>query len=764
MFSTQKVKRMLYVCAMTMLFLAGALGMFSVSARADNSNAAPTIKKTIHKLEGDDDYQLRLSLIPSSTTITTSHPLDVIFIADTSGSMRNALLGTKLSRLDVLKETLQTEDGLIDSLLGNGDNRFSLVSFAGQKNDTAYSSASVVTDWTSDVTQAKSGVNTLQTWSGRQTNLQAGLYRANQLAAKKREDAKLVVILLTDGAANMYCDDQGNAHYDDDDKANIQAGIKQEINHLSSSLNGFYSINFSNGSSNLETIHSYLSNLEAQAIYRPINQAQLLEALGSITNNILELNYKDVTITDVLSDYVMLMPDGAENSHVVRIKDGVETVLDSSQVSISTQSNSQGKVEVHATFADNYQMDSQSMYELRFNVTISQYGQDYFADHPELTNLPSNDSAKVTYTYDNTSYEQTYPDEPVVEPTRLSAPIEIIWETYDESQIPDSVDAALTKDGTEAIYRDVSVTKENWQSSFNHLAKGHEYELVISDIEGFTKTVENLGSSAQPSYRVTYRQLPSLLITKHLEGESSDKAFTILIEASHQGQGLNGEYGGISFVDGKASLSLKAGETQKIEHLPLETSYHVKEADESAAGYEVSYDQADGVLVSQQKTVTITNRLLPQLSLTKTVVGENGDKSKPFTMTLSLKDKDGQALTGDIELFRDDKCEKVSLKDGSAQISLKHNETVTIKHLAFGTQYAVVEDSESSYGYQVSYDNATGTLDSNQAVQITNTMPDIVSTGTKHHSKSSGLLIAVSSVVGLLVLVCIIIRKIGMRR
>ncbi|WP_209022371.1 DUF7604 domain-containing protein, partial [Streptococcus pneumoniae] len=61
-----------------------------------------------------------------------------------------------------------------------------------------------------------------------------------------------------------------------------------------------------------------------------------------------------VTISDVLSKYVQLLPGDASHLRVVKIKDGNEQELNDNQVTIETKKNEQGLVEVTAKFNPSY--------------------------------------------------------------------------------------------------------------------------------------------------------------------------------------------------------------------------------------------------------------------------------------------------------------------------------------------------------------------------------------------------------------------------
>ena len=54
-----------------------------------------------------------------------------------------------------------------------------------------------------------------------------------------------------------------------------------------------------------------------------------------------------------------------------------------------------------------------------------------------------------------------------------------------------------------------------------------------------------------------------------------------------------------------------------------------------------SVDSTGEIIKDDIKNVLFTNTKYPDLSLSKIVIGKNGDKTKPFTFTIQLKDETG---------------------------------------------------------------------------------------------------------------------------
>ena len=191
-----------------------------------------------------DQYELMLDITTNSGQNITYQPLDVVFVADLSGSMGDKISEQeKVVRIDALKKALNgsnNQPGLIDLLLSNPNNknRVSLVGFAGRADNDPhlwnggytepkdpgdkprvhgflsgirqYDDAYTYSNWTTDKIALKDVVSRIQlasyeSWGneplntiGTNTNVEAGLRNAIELLKKARGNAKRIVILLSD--------------------------------------------------------------------------------------------------------------------------------------------------------------------------------------------------------------------------------------------------------------------------------------------------------------------------------------------------------------------------------------------------------------------------------------------------------------------------------------------------------------------------------------------------------------------------------------
>ncbi|MGI6590306.1 MAG: Spy0128 family protein [Eggerthellaceae bacterium] len=124
-------------------------------------------------------------------------------------------------------------------------------------------------------------------------------------------------------------------------------------------------------------------------------------------------------------------------------------------------------------------------------------------------------------------------------------------------------------------------------------------------------------------------------------------------------------------------------------------------------------------------TNTTTNTVeTGNLSITKTVQADDGytaDPTKEFTFTVTLTDKNGQALTEDYSYTKSDNTTG-TIKSGGT-ITLKSGETATINDLPDGATWTVTEASDNYY--KPDQATKTGTIDADKtdtaSVSFTNT-------------------------------------------
>ncbi|MCI8341850.1 MAG: hypothetical protein HFE62_01335, partial [Firmicutes bacterium] len=86
-----------------------------------------------------------------------------------------------------------------------------------------------------------------------------------------------------------------------------------------------------------------------------------------------------------------------------------------------------------------------------------------------------------------------------------------------------------------------------------------------------------------------------------------------------------------------------------------------------------------------------------------------GDKEKQFHFTVTLKDKEGNELTGSYDYSG---SKEGTLKSGES-VALKNGESVTIHNIPENTRYSVVEEEANKNGYTTSSKGEEGTIKAN---------------------------------------------------
>lgn len=827
-----KKRKLLRIILLFMLVLSQIL--FPVKKIwAEEIEPTVTYHKTITPMKDSngsiipDQYELMLDITSNSGQNITYQPLDIVFVADLSGSMGKAVLGNqRVSRLQALKNALvgkENTSGLIDSVLSNPQNRISLVGFAGRvDNDYArwnngrveprepgdflrgingFDDSYIYSDWSSDANQLKRVVSNLQLAPrevkgnegrgtiGTNTNVEAGLKDAITQLSKARFDAKRVVIVLSDGEANMYYNNKGHSVVKYPNAGNwfnnrLYGNLLNRLRTISPAVHGFYSVAFAyEGTFDTlnwmrDQVRGLNRNIPSEELFANTEQ-ELIDGLNDITRKIRPLGIRKVTITDTLSKFVTLLPNNASNLRVVKIVNGVETILTDQEARVTTEQNQQGLMFVTAQFADDYRMEDGVKYALKFTVKSSQEALDAITGDKKVTasdalngdksKLYSNQSATVTYTY-GIGEEKTktlqYSEAPSFSPsTPLNIPVKVEWkDSRGGSNVtatkPNTITLGLTKKSKTGgqdtpNYRQITISQSN-KGEIQNVAKGYEYQIVPQEISAFDSKVESIGSIDAPSFKVTYQQKPTLTIQKKLIGEEvHQQKYNVKIELrDDNNRELSGTYGGLIFKNGVATIEIRPNTPVQLSYLPRGVHYTVSEDEKFAERYKIDYSEKQGIL-TEDKTVKITNQKYPSLSITNEVSGELANYQQDFEMEIQitgLKNKQIRAKKGNNN-------SDVSFTNDRAKVSLKRGETIRFENLPIGAHYEVREASGSQRGYTVTYENQSGLLDRDKQVRVINKRVSAPATGLDFLNSFNMLLIIVGCVGVLSLLVMITNRR-----
>jgi hypothetical protein len=246
-----------------------------------------------------------------------------------------------------------------------------------------------------------------------------------------------------------------------------------------------------------------------------------------------------------------------------------------------------------------------------------------------------------------------------------------------------------------------------------------------------------------------------LRVSKTVTGEdSSSTSFEFKVTLGDTS--INGTYGGMTFTNGVATVSLKSGESATAEHLPEGTTYTVTETKND--DYASTSQGATGTISDETtSTAAFTNARLYKLTVSKQVSGSSASKTQAFPITITLSNSDGSPISGKFSYTGGTVSGvdgaiapangTLTFTNGTATVSLSHGQQITIQGIPSGATYTVTEADGSHDHYDVTYsangaasqDSApTGTLSGDATVAVTNTIRTGSLEVSKHVEGESG--------------------------
>lgn len=375
---------------------------------------------------------------------------------DTSGSMdfrmdkdKDARPGE--SRLDYAKTAASS---LVNSVVKNGnDVRVAVVSFNKD--------AKTVVGYTSDKGELRRGIDGL--WAHGGTNWEAGLAAANGLTA--RDGAKKYIVFLSDGEPTYRYEKYSflgyswtgvagsGRHYE---QANFDHAVAEAKKRGDTTL-------FSVAVGSTQKVSERMSSFQKEATgstdgcYSATTPEALRQAFASITQTITQsAQYTNVTMTDVLTDYVNFV--GADGNVRVSARDaeGNEVSLSPSDYEVSVDAATK-RATLRFRQGQNGQagfvLGEDVTYTLSFDVELTQAAYDAAAAAGKSTTLPTNSEGKLSYSVVNDNgaaqtvvagADQSY------QPQSVGVPVNVvsIQKTWVGGTVrPDSLTVDLLRDG-----------------------------------------------------------------------------------------------------------------------------------------------------------------------------------------------------------------------------------------------------------------------------------------------------------------------------
>lgn len=497
----------------------------------------PAHRKYINANE-DGTYTLSLDVTGASTEWTeqTSKPLDIILLADTSGSMRTTVDGTNKARYQILQDAakelanaLLTEQ---NTALGNDQQiQLAFTRFSGGQSGSA-PSCLTSPKFTSDKSQFNAAVDKLSDKVDRNDVLGAygatewdeGLKYASSLSSG-RPNAQKIIIFLSDGEPNRssgYSQPVYQAALGEGKKIIASGTDLYSVGIADSSMrwvkkgtNGKTTLKAQVPSNQVGT--GYYRCMETFAVdvnggnggsdskyYSADNVSNLSEIFKSIIQDIThQMTFQDLVITDELSKYVDFV--SSDTSQVCVTNNKGES-LSPEEYTIAV---SEKKIEIRFP----KKLEAGETYTVSFDIQPTQKAYDDRADNlnnPNFTGLEgypatgdngtdaegnqtssgkpgfySNDRATLTYHVVTTTDGEDVVGEkatardyakPVIQVELSQIPVEKNWSDGEEKHAEDTISVSLYRDNDSEAYRTLTLNAENeWADSFSNLPSGHTY-------------------------------------------------------------------------------------------------------------------------------------------------------------------------------------------------------------------------------------------------------------------------------------------------
>ena len=652
-------------------------------------NAASIEKQINHEkyatLRDDGTYDLTLTVAGKKGTETNKAKLDVIYILDKSGSMKEDFGGTS-KRIAASNAITALTKSLKQNV--NIDARFSMVTFSGNKTtgmwgqgDTkTWDDAEVAVSWTTDAGTIERGSKPT---SNGGTNYQAGIRTAKELLTSKRAGAMTAVIFISDGDPTFYYNPDGYTRGDGNNDGNGGAdnlkvcldAAKNEIANLG--VNYFYTVGVGKASDyvNLSDLCS-ASGVSGAKNFDGTNTDELTKAFSTIESDILTFLCWNVSIQDVLS----------ENVEVVKDKDGVFKSLKIVVTGKDGKTIVEGDNKV--TFQDGTQ-----------NVTLKA---GYDSKTKTITlDFPAEYQLNAEYTYKVIANIDA--TEKAYENYRKN-----LTDNKDENE-KGYKDAADVGTGTHAGEKGM-YTNENSEAKMTYTFRGEEYtELydkpVIKLHPGkliLEKEVEGL-DSLTPEQLGQYKANLKFKIKVKTKNDTSLKEEEITLTAFAKESNGNEDSGSDSNTNRRNKYIYTV-----MEGINPGSFYEITEDGGEVEGYtwETAADKKseNGTIVKDETEKvffknTYSRKNIP-LIINKTVEGNMSEKRKEFAFSITLKDANGAAYELSDEEIKDvGFSTKGEDQKGVYTFTLKDGESKEFS-LPYGCKYTISEEDYSSSGYK----------------------------------------------------------------
>lgn len=223
------------------------------------------------------------------------------------------------------------------------------------------------------------------------------------------------------------------------------------------------------------------------------------------------------------------------------------------------------------------------------------------------------------------------------------------------------------------------------------------------------------------SLKAAHGPTGTLIVHKQTTGEQlvddCDAEFTFVLTLDDETiDTVNDERYGVRFENGKATFTLKDGESKAIENLPVRMGYTITEqskggwllaqVDGDAEGKVPYRATAEIAFVNEKQTAT------GSLVVTKELAGELDADDTDTVFNFMLMLDDNTITTADAEEYG------VQFENGIASFSLKGGESITIANLPAGVGYTIAEVRQTGWTLQSVSGADTGVVPKNDTAEI----------------------------------------------
>ena len=251
---------------------------------------------------------------------------------------------------------------------------------------------------------------------------------------------------------------------------------------------------------------------------------------------------------------------------------------------------------------------------------------------------------------------------------------------------------------------------------------GTRWNVHAENVEDMHVVLTDPGTySGYLALKAAHGPTGTLIVHKQTTGEQlvddCDAEFTFVLTLDDETiDTVNDERYGVRFENGKATFTLKDGESKTIENLPVRMGYTITEqskggwllarVDGEAEGKVPYRATAEIAFVNEKQTAT------GSLVVTKELAGELDADDADTVFNFMLMLDDNTITTADAEEYG------VQFENGIASFSLKGGESITIANLPAGVGYTIAEVRQNGWTLQSVSGETTGVIPQNGTIEI----------------------------------------------